>query len=70
MKPLKLHPNVTMERVIEAVEDSQTSLDNPGFCLECGEEAYGVEPDAREYECEVCGVNSVFGAEEILIQFG
>ncbi len=70
MDILKLHPNVTMERVIEAVEDAQTSLGNPGFCITCGEDTSGVEPDAREYKCEVCGSNSVFGAEEILIQFG
>ena len=69
MTLLKLHPDVTMERVIEAVEDAQTSLENPGFCLACGEEASGVEPDAREYECEVCGKPTVYGAEEILVQF-
>ena len=38
-----------------------------GFCLECGAEAYGVEPDARNYECEECGAKKVFGAEEVLL---
>ncbi len=41
--------------------------DNLGFCLECGEEAYYVEPDAREYECESCQANRVYGAEELLV---
>jgi predicted RNA-binding Zn-ribbon protein involved in translation (DUF1610 family) len=38
-----------------------------GFCVACGAEAEGVEPDAREYECDVCGEKKVFGAEELLI---
>ena len=41
--------------------------DNEGFCIACGEEAYGVEPDARKYECESCGKPKVYGAEELLI---
>lgn len=44
--------------------DADESL---GFCLACGEEADGVEPDARNYTCESCGKPEVFGAEEILI---
>ena len=39
-----------------------------GFCLACGAEAGGVEPDARRYPCEGCGLNYVFGAEEIAMQ--
>ena len=41
--------------------------DSLGFCLACGAEAFGVEPDARKYECEVCGESKVYGAEEILL---
>jgi DNA-directed RNA polymerase subunit RPC12/RpoP len=37
-----------------------------GFCIKCGEQADGIEPDAREYRCESCGQNSVYGAGEIL----
>jgi hypothetical protein len=42
--------------------------DNPGFCLACGAEADGVEPDARDYECEACGDPLVFGCEELLLE--
>ena len=38
-----------------------------GFCLNCGELAYNVEPDARRYECDECGDTTVYGAEEILL---
>ena len=55
--------NVSFDAVMAAVEAD----DNLGFCIACGEEAYGVEPDARRYECESCGKKKVYGAEELLI---
>jgi hypothetical protein len=39
-----------------------------GFCIECRDEAYGVEPDARRYRCESCGALAVYGVEELLIR--
>ena len=45
-----------------------TSLDDPGFCLACGHEQGGCEPDARRYACEACGERQVYGAEELLIE--
>ena len=62
-----VHPSVTPERVRDAVQRQHTTLDNPGFCLACGEEADGCEPDARRYECEACGEKRVYGAEELAI---
>jgi hypothetical protein len=38
-----------------------------GFCLSCGEQAYEVEPDARNYTCDECGATEVFGASELLL---
>lgn len=64
---MKLHPSVTLDRVCDAVEREQTTLDNPGFCTACGAEADGVEPDARNYDCEACGAPAVYGASELLI---
>lgn len=64
---MKLHPSITPARVMEAVEQAMTGLDNPGFCIACGEDADSCEPDARNYKCEVCGERQVFGAEEILL---
>jgi hypothetical protein len=55
--------DLTTDRIFEAVESDE----HMGFCLACGAEAYGVEPDARGYRCEECGEPRVFGAEEILL---
>lgn len=54
---------VTFDQIVEAIK----SGDYVGFCLACGAEAYGVEPDAHEYTCESCGAKKVYGAEELLI---
>ena len=57
-----MHPSVTVERIMEMVaEDGCT-----GLCLDCGLEAYGIEPDAERYECEHCGAFRVYGAEQLL----
>ncbi len=64
---MRKHPSITLERVMEAVERGHTSLDNPGLCIACGKDADGCEPDARAYECECCGRNAVYGAEELLM---
>lgn len=64
---MKYHPSITEARVVAAVENSMFGLDNPGFCLACGEDADGCEPDARGYECEACGKRAVFGAEECML---
>jgi hypothetical protein len=63
---MKLHPAITKRAIIDACERHNNGLDNPGFCIACGEETDGVEPDARDYPCEHCERSAVFGAEEIL----
>lgn len=62
----KIHKSLTLERVQEAAEREMFGTDNPGFCLRCGEEQEGCEPDARGYECESCGARAVMGAGELL----
>lgn len=64
---MKMHKSITLDRVMGACARGQSTLDNPGFCIECGNEVEGVEPDARKYECEACGEDTVYGAEELLI---
>lgn len=64
---MKIHSSLTEDRIIEAVQAD----DNLGFCVKCGAEHGGLEPDARRRPCETCGdLHSVYGAEEILICIG
>jgi hypothetical protein len=62
--------NTMAKLSIEQVMDAVESGEDMGFCLACGAEAYGVEPDARAYECEDCGAHKVYGAEELLLMVG
>ena len=55
---------IDQDRIISAIEEDY----GVGFCKACGEEQYGCEPDARNYECETCGEYEVFGAEELLFE--
>jgi hypothetical protein len=54
---------ITNERIIEAVDAD----DNIGFCLACGAENYGCEPDMRRGKCDECGALKVYGAEELMM---
>jgi hypothetical protein len=54
---------ITIERVIDMCERDEYE----GICLACGEDAQGVEPDARKYECESCGAEKVYGCQELLL---
>jgi hypothetical protein len=65
---VKLHPSLTPDRVLDAVKRQMFDLDNPGFCVNCGEETGGCEPDARNYPCEECDLNTVYGAEELMLE--
>ena len=62
-----MHSSVTDERIIDLVERCQTSTENLGLCIACGEERDGCEPDATNYKCESCGKYTVYGAEYLLI---
>ena len=47
------HKSLTDEVIADAVEREMTTLDNPGFCLVCGVETEGVEPDAPQLQVRV-----------------
>lgn len=48
-------------------EYAETHDEGAGACIACGEEASGVEPDARQYPCGSCGERKVYGLEELLL---
>jgi len=65
---MKMHESLTAERICDAVERRMTSLDDPGFCVVCGEEQGGCEPDMHRGACEHCGERAVYGADELLLR--
>lgn len=64
---MKLHPKITVDVLLEAVQQTTFGLENKGFCNACGMEHDSCEPDMRKGECENCGENAVYGAEELMI---
>ena len=56
-----------MTVIEEAVRSQTFGCENPGFCVNCGATHDECEPDAREYNCESCGKNTVYGAEELML---
>ena len=68
--PAKKRDGTPTEAIIVVLseEEYQESANNyAGYCLACGAEASGVEPDARRYECETCNAPRVYGTEELLM---
>lgn len=65
-KEERIVPKLDLDKVIAACE----SGDNIGFCIACGAEVSGVEPDMCRGKCESCGEKKVFGAEELIIRMG
>ena len=64
MPTMTVHKNVTVDRIMEMAREDESE----GFCIECGEEASNVEPDARRYRCESCGKKAVYGAEQLMLE--
>ena len=55
---------VDVDEVLEAVQEDR----NAGFCIVCGEEHYGVEPEVRRFQWDKgCGPTG-YGAEELLMR--
>jgi len=58
-------PRKPIQFSLEQIEEA--SDDMGGFCTACGAEAFNIEPDARNYECESCNEKKVFGAMELVL---
>jgi hypothetical protein len=64
-RKMTIHESITTDRIIEAIQLDEYA----GFCMACGNEQGGCEPDARGYRCESCDEPAVYGAEELLFRF-
>ena len=58
---------MTKNRVFSIEEIEEADEDQEGFCTACGARRECCEPDAREYHCEDCGEDKVYGAQELVI---
>ncbi len=55
------------KKITAAAVKAMKGLASPGWCVKCGKEHKGIEPDARKYVCAKCGSTSVYGAEELVL---
>jgi len=62
-----MHKTVTLDRIVQTLEDTAGTLLDPGICIACGEDQDGCEGDAENYECNGCGKNKVFGVSGLLM---
>ena len=56
--------------MIRLSEDTYRNYQNEynGICVRCGYTRWGeTEPDARNYPCEECETNNVYGIDELLV---
>ena len=59
---------VRYAQVMTEGEYSSSADEGGGACVMCGSPAEDyVEPDARQYHCDCCGQDGVYGLEELLI---
>lgn len=62
---MEVERQTLIDLALEAMEEDD---DSAGFCVKCGERRDGwTEPDACKYPCDVCGTNTVYGAQELLL---
>ena len=62
-----MHKSLTIKRIERAVKRSMAGHGFPGFCISCGKEAEGCEPDMRNGRCGYCHASKVYGAEELAL---
>jgi hypothetical protein len=67
--PKNLPAGLNAEDLMAAFAESTFGMGSTGFCLACGEQQDGCEPDAEGYECEGCGEKMVVGAETVMVRY-
>lgn len=60
-------PGWSKEEILSLAEEQMFGMGNDGICVVCGEVRGGCEPDARNYPCESCGKQAVYGASELVL---
>jgi len=55
------------EEILRMAEEQEFGMGSDGICINCNNVQGGCEPDAREYTCEACGEDKVYGATELVL---
>ena len=63
----KIAERIVTLKLSESILNSVENDEEKGYCLMCGLEQHGVEPDARGRRCNACAEKAVFGAQELLV---
>ena len=63
----KKSPNKIIGFSMSESEFNESRAEYQGICLSCGAMAGECEFDAREYQCEECALEEVYGTEELLL---
>jgi DNA-directed RNA polymerase subunit RPC12/RpoP len=56
--------------IVQSIADVMAAIENDsnsGWCIKCGANADGIEPDASKYACADCGARQVYGAEQLML---
>lgn len=62
--------NITVEMVEDALESSVFDTDYISYCILCGAEHQGFEPDTRGAICDHCNDEAVYSVEELVLWVG
>ncbi len=54
-------------RTFTMAQIEEASAEQSGLCIACGHVQDCCEPDARQYRCDGCSRNEVYGAEELML---
>lgn len=63
MEMREIHPSINLDRLLEAATDENEEF---GFCILCGTQVAGIEPDIRHSPCPDCGEHTVYGVDELI----
>lgn len=55
------------EMIYNMAVNQEFGLGSDGICINCNNVQGGCEADAKEYTCEACGENKVYGATELVL---
>ena len=67
---MEIHSSLTFDHVLNAAKDSMFGMGTTGFCLACGSDQEGCEPDMESGKCETCEERKVMGAANLMIMLG